>query len=66
MDARYPTMKVDLSTADGNAFAILGKVMSALRQGDVPDEEVALFMEEAKSGDYDHLLQTCMSWVNVT
>ena len=31
----------------------------------VPREEQEEFMEEATSGDYDHLLQTVMKWVDV-
>jgi hypothetical protein len=27
--------------------------------------EIEIFIEEAKSGDYDHLLQTCMKWFDV-
>jgi len=29
-------------------------------------EERDAFMDEAMSGDYDHLLQTCMKWVSVS
>jgi hypothetical protein len=28
--------------------------------------ERAAFQAEATSGDYDHLLQTCMKWVDVS
>jgi hypothetical protein len=65
-DVKYPKIKVRLTGKDGNAFAIMGNVMSALRRAKVPAEEVKRFGEEAMSGDYDNLLQTCMRWVTVS
>jgi len=62
---KYPDIKVKLVGEDGNPFAILGKVCKALRGARVPQEEVTAFMSEATSGDYDHLLVTCMKWVDV-
>lgn len=66
MNTKYPDIKVKLTGRDGNAFAILGAVISALRRAGVPKEEQNAFQEEATSGDYDHLLQTCMKWVEVS
>ena len=58
------TVEVKLVGEDGNAFAILGKVSNALRKADHVDlaEE---FMAEATSGDYDHLISTCVEYVEV-
>jgi hypothetical protein len=61
---RYPEVQVQLSGQDGNAFAILGRTAAALRAAGVPQEEVDAFFAEATSGDYDHLLQTTMAWVD--
>jgi len=56
--------QVKLVGTDGNAFAILAKVKTALRKaGQV--EEAEAFMKEAMSGDYDHLLATAMEYVDV-
>lgn len=55
---------VKLVGADGNAFAILGKVSKALRQHGYA-HLVADYTNEAMSGDYDHLLQTTMRYVSV-
>ena len=63
--AKYD-IEVNLSENDGNSFMILGRVRRALRKAGVSDEEIAEFSEDAMSGDYDHLLQTCMKWVEVT
>lgn len=62
---KHPEIVVTLVGEDGNAFAILGRVRKALRRGGVPAEEIDLFINEATSGDYDHLLRTAMSWVTV-
>lgn len=61
---KYP-VKVKLVGEDGNAFAILGRVAQALRKHKVPTKEIEEFLKEAKSGDYDNLLITCMKWVDV-
>ena len=61
---RYPDVQVQLSGEDGNAFAILGRTAGALRRAGVPQEEIDQYFAEATSGDYDHLLQTTMRWVD--
>ena len=64
-EVKHPEVTVQLVGGDGNAFAILGAVSKAMRKAGVNQEERDLFMSEATAGDYDHLLQTCMKWVNV-
>ena len=49
---------------DGNAFAIMGKVARALRNAGHADL-VKPYMDEATSGDYNHLLKVTMEYVNV-
>jgi len=63
MEPKYPNVIVQLSFADGNAFSIIGRTTRALREAGVPDTEINEFRNEATSGDYDHLLQTVMAWV---
>ena len=55
---------VVLTGTDSNAFAILGRVQRAILESDHP-ELVDQFFEEATAGDYDHLLQTCLRYVDV-
>lgn len=62
---KYPSVRVKLLGGDGNAFAILGAVRRELTRAGVSSEERAAFTTEATSGDYDHLLRTCMRWVDV-
>lgn len=59
-------VNVKLTGTDGNAFALMGKVKSALEKAGATEEEQEKFLDEATSGDYDNLLQTCMKWVNVS
>lgn len=65
-EPKYPSILVDLSTADGNAFAILGRAKKAVRRSDLPAEDKQRIIDEyeaeAKSGDYDHLIQTTMAF----
>lgn len=65
-EVKYPNVKVQLSGEDGNAMMIIGRVRKALRRADVGDAELDKFSEEAMSGDYDHVLQTAMKWVDVS
>jgi len=58
-------IKVKLTGNDGNAFAILGAVNKALKKNGKEDLAKE-FMKEAMSGDYDHLLQTAMDYVEVS
>jgi hypothetical protein len=62
-DVRYPDVEIQLTGEGGNGFLIVGKVASALRRAGVTD--VVEFTTEATAGDYDHLLQTVMAWVEV-
>lgn len=62
---KYPHITVNLSGGDGNAFSIIGSVLSALRRYGVSAEERDAFTAEARSGDYDNVIQTAMRWVNV-
>lgn len=56
---------VKLTGRDGNAFAILGAVIAALRRAKVSKAEIDAYTEAATAGDYDHLLRVTMETVNV-
>ena len=64
-DVAYPEIVVPLTGENGNAFAILGRVLNALRRAGVDEHQRDAFHTEATSGDYDHLIQTVMEWVSV-
>lgn len=64
MNPKYPNVRVQLTGQDGNAFFILGRIMGAMRKAGVSAAKIKEFETEATSGDYDHLLATCMDWVD--
>ena len=66
INVRYPEIHVRLTGTSGNAFDILGKVVNAMKRARVPKEEIDLFSKEARSGDYDNLLQIVMAWVQTS
>ena len=61
----YVKPEVKLIGEDGNAFAIMGRVTRALKRAGYPKIEVDKYLEEAMSGDYDHLLRVTMKYVDV-
>jgi len=56
---------LELVGQDGNAFSILGKALKVARQAGWAEVQVKQFQTEATSGNYDHLLQTCMKYFEV-
>lgn len=65
MTPKYPDVTVQLVGEDGNAFFIMGRVTYALRKAGASQKEIAEYMRESTSGDYNHLLQTAMKWVDL-
>ena len=65
MKIKYPDIQVQLTNEDGNAFAIIGRVQRALEKGGVDKVDIDLFRKEATAGNYDHVLVTCMKWVDI-
>lgn len=55
--------KIDLELVgiNGNAFAIMGAFQAQARKEKWSEDEIKKVLDEAKSGDYDHLLQTIMA-----
>jgi hypothetical protein len=58
-------VKVKLSGNDGNAFAVMGAVKSALKKAGASKEELDQYLADSMSGDYDNLLRVAMEWVKV-
>ena len=58
-----PTVK--LIGEDGNAFSIMGLVKKTLKHAGADKEYVDKYLNEATSGDYDHLLVVSIEYVNV-
>ena len=66
MPVKFPDIHVRLTGKDGNAMVLIAAVRRALRQHKIGDDVIRAFTTEATSGDYDHLLQTCIAWVDVS
>lgn len=57
---------VKLIDTGGNAFAIIGRVKDALEKAGADKEYVQQYINQAMSGNYDHLLCVTMDYVHVT
>jgi len=57
-----PRKKVQLELVglDGNAFALMGAFQKAARRQGWTADEIKVVLDECRSGDYNHLLQTLM------
>lgn len=62
--AKY-SIEVQLSGNDGNAFAVMASVRSALKRAGATEAEISLYTQESMSGDYDNLLRVANEWVEV-
>lgn len=58
-------IEVQLSGNDGNAFAIMASIRSALKRAGANEAEISLYTQESISGDYDNLLRVANEWVEV-
>lgn len=56
-----PTIPSDI---DGNAFSIMGAARKAMRKAGIPESTIDEYTEKANSGNYDHLLQVTMEYVD--
>ena len=59
MKERYTLVGVD-----GNAFAIMGYVLLAMKDEGFSKEERDEYLEDAKSSDYDHLLCVSVEYID--
>ncbi len=57
--------KLKLVGKDGNAFAVLAFAKDAAHKAKWSKERMDAFFKEAMSGDYNHLLATCMNHFDV-
>lgn len=56
-------ISLDLTTVDGNAFALLGAFRRQAKREEWTEEELTQVTTEAMSGDYDHLLATLLEHI---
>jgi hypothetical protein len=66
-EPKYPDVTVRLTGTDGNAFALIGRVRSALREAGVSNHEIQEFVFTATQQEsYEQLLQFLIKTANVT
>lgn len=58
------TSSDDLIGVDGNAFAIIGRASVLLRRAGASPAYISAFTKEATSGDYDHVIQTAVAYLD--
>lgn len=59
-------VNLELVGMDGNAFNLLGAFDAQARREGWTEDEITAVVNEATSGDYDHLLATLVLHSNVT
>lgn len=57
-------MKYDLVGVDGNAFAVMGYVLKAMKECKMSKEEQSDYQTKAMSGDYNNLLTVSIEMID--
>jgi len=58
-----PKPPCQLVGSDGNAYSVMGAVKRALRKAGCDKEIVSEYSKKAMSGDYNHLMQVSLEYV---
>jgi hypothetical protein len=58
-------VEVPLVGTDGNAFAIMGRVIREMKRAGVASQIIELYKDEATASGYDNLLRVTMRYVDV-
>jgi len=58
-----PKPPCELAGVDSNAFSIMGVVKKALRKAGCSKEIVSEYTKKAMAGDYNHLMQVSLEYV---
>lgn len=54
----------NLKGPEGNAFAIMGRVTDAMKDCSFSRVDIELYINNAKSSDYDHLVKVSHEMIN--
>ena len=57
-------MKYDLVGVDGNAFAVMGYILKAMKECKMSKEEQSDYQSKAMSGDYNNLLAVSIEMID--
>jgi hypothetical protein len=63
---KFPHVHVQLADMDGNSFAILGRVIAAMKEAGADQREIDAYRERAMASDYGHLLRVTAESVDVS
>lgn len=58
------TVNLTLEGLDGNAYSLMGAFQRQAKKEKWSQEEIKQVLDECKSSDYDHLLQTLIAHTN--
>ena len=56
------TVNLDLTSINGNAFNLMGHFQKQARKENWTQKEIDQVIDECRSGDYDHLVQTLIQY----
>lgn len=59
----FDKVKVKILGEDGNGFAIMGRVLKAMKEAEIPKEIRDKYIKEVTSGDYNNLLTVTLQYV---
>jgi hypothetical protein len=62
IDPKLAGVEFELVGQDGNAMMLIGYTRGVLRKAGNSPEVLTAFSDEVTSGDYDHVIQTCMAY----
>ena len=61
-DTGYKKVTVELISRDGDTFAIIGRVIRAMKKADIPIKIRNEYRREAMSSDYSHLIYITLQY----
>lgn len=64
-EPQFPSVVINISGPDGNAFMIIGKIKRVFREAGLSNEEFRKAREDMMSGDYEHLLEVARRYVTI-
>ena len=59
----FPSITIDISGPQGNAYCIMGIIRNLLIQIDYTKEQIDEVITDMKSSDYEHLLDVARKYV---
>jgi NAD(P)H-flavin reductase len=61
----FPTVTIDISGPDGNAYYIMGVIQTLLKENGTNEAEIKSVLKDMMSSNYGHLLSVAKKYVNI-